>query len=213
MNCLNSSHPSRPAPSRSSHSALLLAGCLFLAGCSAGEFYANYYIDPKPPRLTYSDLKPPHDPKPVYLVFDMYASGSAFTEATRKLAPKIARTVEGSHLFSTVSKVGSENMARIQVSMRETAVLAGKDTRTLPEGLTSGLKGSKGAIVYQFTTTYQAPGQEAVKKIYPHAVHVVEGSSPQLADVFPLTASHAVDVMVEQVMLHFLRDLQREGKL
>jgi hypothetical protein len=208
MNCLN--------PSRS---ALLLAGCLvlagglLLAGCSAQKLYANYYIDPKPPRVMYSDLKAPPDPQPVYLVFDMYSSGSAFPEATRKLAPKVARVVEDSHLFSTVSKVGSENMARIQVSMRESAVLAGPDTRTLPEGLTSGLTGSKGAIVYQFTTTYQAPGKDPVKKSYPHAVHVVQGSSPQLVDIFPLTATHAVDAMVEQVMLRFLRELQKENKL
>jgi len=161
-----------------------------MAGCSTQQFYANYYLDPKPPKLSVADLKRPASPQPVYLVFDMYAGGTAFREATQKLGPRVARIVEDSGLFSSLTQ-----------------------TRNLPEGLTSGLAGSKGAIVYQFTATYQAPGQEAVKKVFPHAVHIVEGDSPQLADSFPMTASHAMDAMVDQAMLRFLRDLQREGKL
>jgi len=207
----SSSAPRRAKP------AVLLAGAVgglaLLAGCSTQHFYTNYYLDPKPPKVTYSDLKPPAAPQPVYLVFDMYEGSTSFPEATRKLAPKVARVVEESKLFAWVAKVGSENMARIQVSMRETGVLAGRDTRTLPEGLTSGLTGSKGAIVYQFTASYQPPGKDTIKRVYPHAVHIVEGSSPALGDAFPMTASHAVDAMVEQVVLRFLRELQREGKL
>ncbi|HYV31586.1 MAG TPA: hypothetical protein VEO53_10835 [Candidatus Binatia bacterium] len=188
-------------------------GLVALAGCSTQHFYASYYVDPRPPRASYADVKAPAHPKPVYLVFDMYSAEGSFPEATRKLGRKIVRVLEDCQLFSTVSKVGSENIARIQVSMRETAVLTGADTKSLPEGLTSGLHGSRGAIVYQFTASFQAPGQELVKKVYPHAVHIVEGNSLALADVLPMTASHAVDAMVEQVMLHFLRDLQKEGKL
>jgi len=185
----------------------------WVVGCSSSHFYANYYLDPKPPKLSFADLQPPASPQPVYLVFDMYAGGTAFAEATRKLGPRIARVVEESGLFSSLSKVGSENMARIQVSLRETAVMSGREMRSLPDGLTSGLTGSKGAIVYQFTISYQAPGREPFKKVFPHAVHIVEGTSPALADAFPMTASHAMDAMVDQGMLRFLRDLQREGKL
>lgn len=186
---------------------------LSLAGCSTQRFAANYYLDPKPPRSSYADLVEPANPQPVYLVFDMYSTEGSFPEATRKIGPKISRILNQSGLFSTVANVGSENIARIQVSMRETAVATGLDTKSLPAGLTSGLAGSHGAIVYSFTAYYQPPGHEAVKKVYPHAVHIVEGNSPALGDALPMTASHAVDVMVEQVMLNFLRDLQRERKL
>src|SRR6185436_12443554 len=89
------------------------------AGCASGHFYANYYIDPKPPKLSYSDLQSVASPQPVYLVFDMYSGGTAFAEATRKLGPRVARVVDECGLFSSLSKVGSENMARIQVSLRE----------------------------------------------------------------------------------------------
>src|ERR1051325_1021908 len=178
-------------------------GLLALAGCSTQQFYANYYVDPKPPRMDYSNLKPVANPQPVYLVFDMYSAEGSFPEATRKLAPKIVRVLEDSRLFSSVSKVGSDNIARIQVSMRETAVLSGQDAKSLPEGLTSGLHGSKGAIIYQFTASYQPVGKDAVKKVYSHAIHIVDGNSPALGDALPMTASHAVDAMIEQVILRF----------
>jgi len=194
--------------------AAMIAGLGLLAGgCASEQFYANYYVDPKPPHVAHSDLKKPSSPKPVYLVFDMYSAEGSFPEATRKIGPKVARVLQNSRLFSNVSSVGSENIPRLQLSMRETAVLTGHDAKSLPEGLTSGLSGSRGAIVYQFTAQYQAPGKEAVKKVYPHAVHIVEGTDPKLGDSMPLTAAHAIDEMVERVTLNLLRDLQREGKL
>jgi len=186
---------------------------LALAGCSTPRFSTSYYIDPKPPKASFADLVAPANPQPVYLVFDMYSAEGSFPEATRKIGPKIVRILNQSGLFSSVANVGSENIARIQVSMRETAVVTGHDTKTLPPGLTSGLDGSRGAIVYSFTAYYQPAGKPALKKVYPHAVHIVEGSSPALGDALPMTGSHAVDVMVEQVMLNFLRDLQKERRL
>jgi hypothetical protein len=186
---------------------------MLLTGCSTQRFAADYYLDPRPPRISYSDLATPTNPQPVYLVFDMYSAQGSFPEATQKIGPKIVHVLKDSGLFSSVASVGSENIARIQMSMRETAVLAGQETKSLPKGLTSGLTGSKGAIVYSFTAYYQPPAGQAVKKIYPHAIHIVQGSSPELGETLPMTGAHAVDVMVEQVVLNFLRDLQTERKL
>jgi hypothetical protein len=138
---------------------------LALAGCSTQRFSASYYLDPKPPHASYADLIAPADPQPVYLVFDMYSAEGSFPEATRKIGPKIARILKQSSLFSSVASVGSENIARIQVSMRESAVATGQDTKSLPPGLTSNLTGSRGAIVYSFTAYYQPPGKPVVKKV------------------------------------------------
>lgn len=200
-------HYSRPLPL-----GFLALAFALLGGCSTQQFYANYYIDPKPQRVEFSELIPPVERQPVYLVFDMYSSDGSFPEATRKLAPKVAQTVRDSRMFSTVSKVGSENMARIQMSMRETGVLSGQDAKTMPQGLTA-LPGSKGVITYSFTMQYQAPGKEVIKKTYPHAVHLVPDNTTGLGGALPMTAGHAVDRMVEQVVLGFLKDLQRERRL
>jgi len=193
--------------------AVMALGAVAFSGCSTQQFYASYYIDPKPARVDYSDLVPPVERQPVYLVFDMYSTDGSFPEATRKIGPKVSRVISDSRMFSSVSKVGSENMAKIQVSMRETSVLSGHETKSLPEGLSSGLAGSRGVITYSFAVQYQPPGKEAVKKVYPHAVHFVEGDTTGLGNALPMTAGHAVDKMVEQVVLSFLRDLQKERKL
>ncbi len=194
-------------------SAPAVLAALFLAGCVSQQFYASYYLDPKPVRVAYTDLVAPSSPQPVSLMFDMYSAEGSFPEATRKLGPRVSRVIANSGLFSAVAKVGSENMARIQVSMRETGVLSGKETKSLPPGLTSGLAGSRGVITYTFTFQFQPPGREAVKKIYPHAVHLVEGDTSGIGDALPMTAGHAVDSMVEQAVLTFLRELQKERKL
>ena len=92
-------------------------------------------------------------------------------------------------------------------------MLTGQKAKSLPAGLSSGLSGSRGVLIYQFNLAYQPVGKEVVRKAYVHAVHDAEGDSGEFRDVFPMTAAHAVDTMVEQVMLRFLRDLQKEGKL
>jgi hypothetical protein len=184
-----------------------------LTGCISPRFEASYYLDPKPARVAYDDLVPPVTKQPVYLVFDMYSAEGSFPEATRKLGPKVARVIANSGMFSTISKVGSENMARIQISMRETGVHSGQDIKKLPQGLSSGLAGSRGVISYSFTMQFQVPGKDLVKKEYPHAVHLVEGDTTGFGSALPMTAGHAVDGMVEQAVLKFLKDLQTERKL
>jgi hypothetical protein len=186
---------------------------LAFSGCISPRFEASYYLDPKPARVGYDDLVPPVTKQPVYLLFDMYSAEGSFPEATRKLGPKVARVIANSGMFSTISKVGSENMARIQVSMRETGVYSGQDIKKLPQGLSSGLPGSRGVISYSFTMQFQLPGKDLVKKEYPHAVHLVESDTTGFGSALPMTAGHAVDGMVEQAVLKFLKDLQAERKL
>lgn len=187
---------------------------LTLAGCSTLRFSGGYCIDPKPPQASYADLVSPANPQPVYLVFDMYSAEGSFPEATRKIGPRLVRILKLSGLFSSVANFGSENIALILISMRETAVATRQDdTKSLPPGLASGLVGSRGAVAYSFTTYYQAPGRNAFRKVYPHAIHVVDGGSPWLGGALPTTGTHAVDMMVEQVILNFLKDLQKEHML
>jgi hypothetical protein len=186
---------------------------LAVAGCSTMRFSTGFCVDPKPLLVGYHDLKRPAEPQPVYLVFDMYSEEGSFPEATRKLGPKVVRVLKDSRMFSSVSAVGSENIAAIQLTMRETPVADSTAPNSLPAGLTSGLPGSQGAVAYQFTATYKPPGKPPVKKTYPHAVHVLGGKAADPFITPPMTAAQAVDAILEQVTLTFLRDLQREGKL
>ena len=90
--------------------AAMALGTLVLSGCSAQKFYASYYIDPKPAHVDYSDLVPPVERQPVYLVFDMYSTDGSFPEATRKIAPKVSHAdLNASHVLRTDFRDGRKH--------------------------------------------------------------------------------------------------------
>ena len=191
----------------------LLAAAALLAGCSTQRFVASYAVDPKPPHLDYSDLKPVADPKQVALVFDVQNDKGLFPEATARLGPKLARVVEDSRLFAGIAKVPSATTAKLQVTLREMGILSGDDPKKFPAGLTSNMPSSEAAVVYLFSASFQASGQTPVSKNYHHAIHVLNSKGGWVDNQPPMTASQATGVMLERLTLNFLRDLQQEGKL
>ena len=192
---------------------LLAFAAALLAGCSTQRFVPGYAIDPKPPRTDYADLKPVENPQAVALVFDMYRESSPFPEGTARLGPKVARIIESSKLFSSIAKVASEQTARLQVTLTEMGSVSGSEMKSLPDGLTSGLPGSEAAVLYLFNATYQPAGKPPVKRIYHHAIHVLNSKTGWRQNDLPLTAAQATDAMIEGLTLNFLRDLQRQGSL
>ena len=195
------------------HRFLLLAAAGLLAGCSTQRFVASFTIDPKPARIDYSDLKPVADRQPVALVFDVQNEKGLFPKATAKLGPKLARVIEDSRLFAGIAKVPSATTAKLQVTLREMAVLTGGDSKQFPAGLTSNMTNSEAAVVYLFSASFQASGQSPVSKVYHHAIHVMNSKSGWIDNQPPMTGDQATSAMLEQLTLTFLYDLQREGKL
>ncbi|HEU0009105.1 MAG TPA: hypothetical protein VFT34_04730 [Verrucomicrobiae bacterium] len=191
----------------------LVAAAGLLAGCSTQRLVASYTIDPKPPRIDYSDLKPVADRQPVALVFDMQNEQGQFPEATAQLGSKLARVIEHSRLFAGIAKVPSATTAKLQITLRDMAGFSGDERKKLPPGLTSNLTNSEAAVLYLFSASFQASGQSPVSKVYHHAIHVLNSKSGWIDNQPPMTASQATGVMLEQLTLNFLYDLQREGKL
>lgn len=190
---------------------LSLAAAPLLAGCQ--RFAANYVLDPRPPQAAYSDLKASPNPQPVLLTFDMRTAAGPFPEGTARFAPKVARVLEHSGVFSSVAKVGSESMPRLTIVLTEMAAATGSEVKSLPAGLSGGLQGSEAAVLYMFSGSYQSAGKEPVKKVYHHAIHVLNSKAFPPPGTQAMTGGQATDAMVEQFTLNFLRELQFEGKL
>ena len=191
------------------HRFLILAAAGLLAGCSTQRFVASYAVDPKLPHVEFRDLKPVANPQQVALVFDVQTENGLFPEATAKLGPKLARVIEDSGLFAGIARVPSATAAKLQITLRD----MGDNPRNFPPSLTKNMPHSEAAVVYLFSASFQASGQTPVTKNYHHAIHVLNSKSGWIDDQPPMTATHARDVMLEQLTLTFLRDLQREGKL
>lgn len=191
--------------------AAALAGVAMLTGCLS----RNYYVDPKPARVSFYDLTVVKSPKPVQLIFDVYNESGPFPEATRKLAPAVLEVVTFSGLFSSIAKVGSDNMPRLQLVITE-APLPGPgeaSSQPAPQGVSMNLPGTAGGVVYTLTGTYTLAGKTPVKKVYNHAIHVATPSGPRLQGAKKMRAISAVDEIVGQMTLSFLRDLQSAGTL
>lgn len=203
-----------PSTATPRHSLRLLLALALLAPALTGCLHQNFYVDPKPKRASYDHLRVVKDPKPVQLVFDVYNEAGPFPGATQKLAPKVLEVVTFSGLFSSIVKVGSDNMPRLQLIIT-VAPLPGRGelpATPLPPEVSSNLPGTDGGLVYTLTGTYQSADQPAVKKIYHNAVHVAT-NGPRPAGAKKMRAIGAVEDVVEQMLLSFLRDLQLSGKL
>lgn len=185
--------------------ALCLTGCQRLA--------PHYVLDPRAPQASYADLKPAAKPGPVQLSFEMRRADGTFPPGYGHFAPKLARTVERSGLFSAVAKVGNESMPRLNFVLAEMAGVSGEGLKSLPPGLSTSLPGSEAALLYLFSATYEAPGQPAVKKVYHHAIHVLRSGTFPPAGSHLLNGNQATDALLEGLTLNFLRELQADGKL
>lgn len=194
-------------------SSLLLAAAsvLCLTGCQ--RFTPHYVLDPRAPAATYADLKPVAQPGPVLLSFEMRRADGAFPQGYTHFAPKLARTVERSGLFTQVAQVGNESMPRLNIVLAEMAAATGASVKSLPPGLSSGLAGSEAALLYLFSASYEAPGRPVVKKVYHHAIHVLRSGVFPPAGTELMTGNQATDALLEGLTLNFLRELQADGKL
>ena len=194
---------------------LALALAVVSLGSLTGCLHLDYYVDPKPARLSASDLRLPAKPKPVHLIFDVYNENGPFLEATGKLAPKVLDVVTFSGLFSSIAKVGSENMPRLQIIITEAPLPASGElsNQPVPQGISANLPGTAGGVVYTLTGSYTVAGKPPVKKTYNHAVHVASSNGPRPKGARKMRAISAVEDIVEQMTLSFLRDLQAGGAL
>lgn len=196
-------------PLRNVLQVCLVLALPFFGGC----MHRNYYPDPKPARVIFDNLRIPQQTKPVQLVFDVYNENGPFLEATHKLAPKALEVVTFSGLFSSIVKVGSDNMPRLQFILTERGLPEAGDvvTQPVPPNVTLALPGTSGGVIYTLTATYQTFGKEPVK-VYNHAVHVA-ARGPKPEGVRSMRAISAVEDVVQQMILTFLIDLQRTERL
>jgi ankyrin repeat protein len=77
-------------------------------------------------------------------------------------------------------------------------------------GLTLGLKGSKVTDYYEMNVTARIAGKTIAKSGYKHAILSTLGLAKGTKDVPSMTISEAFDKVIEDLILNFLGDLQKE---
>ena len=81
-------------------------------------------------------------------------------------------------------------------------------------GLTFGLIGTTVTDYYEVTIVYTDESGAVTSKDYKHALHTTIGNEKApIEGVLPTTLADGFATVVEQVLLNFITDMQKDGKL
>jgi hypothetical protein len=191
----------------------ILLALIIMGLTSAGCLSVKSYVDPQLPKVTYADLLRRSDVRPIYLTLEFQTNGKPNSKGRSLALDRVTRTLEMSKLFSYVAFTPADTLDRIDIVMNNVGDKGEAITKGVGTGLTFGLAGSIVTDGYVFTTTFQAVGKEPVRKVYKHALHTTIGNANGPEGLKPLAVREAFDKVVEELVLNFLLDLQKEERL
>jgi hypothetical protein len=180
---------------------------------SAGCLSVKSYVDPQLPKVTYADLLQRREVRPVFLRVEFQANGKANAKASSLALARVTRVLESSKLFSSVAAAAAADLDQMNILIDNVGDRSEAAAKGVGTGLTLGLAGSMVTDGYVFTGTYQAAGKTAVTKIYKHAMHSTIGNAKGPEGLTAMTVQQAFDKIVEELVLNFLLDLQKEERL
>jgi hypothetical protein len=186
-------------------SAVVAAGVCMLTGCLS----VKSYVDPGLHDLAWSEVKAPAQAHAVALDIAFYRNGERLARADTQVRGAVERALGKS---GVVVLKADGTTARLAVKVDNIANLAEARKKGFGTGLTFGGKGSTVTDGYQITISYQAGGQ-SVEKSYTHSLHTTVGNAKPVTAAAPLSMVQGFDVVIEDAVIHFLRDMQAEGQL
>jgi hypothetical protein len=191
----------------------ILLALIIMSLTPAGCLSVKSYVDPQLPKVTYADLLRRSDVRPIYLTLEFQTNGKPNSKGRSLALDRVTRTLEMSKLFSYVAFTSADTLDRMDIVMNNVGDKGEAITKGVGTGLTFGLAGSMVTDGYVFTTTFQAVGKEPVRKVYKHALHTTIGNANGPEGHKPLAVREAFDKVVEELVLNFLLDLQKEERL
>lgn len=190
-----------------------LCSLALLGILASGCLSSRSYVDPQLGHLAYTDLQAASVPTPVHLVLEFQTRGKRNLAATNSTYDRVISVLRGSGLFTNIQATGAPDAARLDILMNNVGDIGKAVSKGVGTGLTLGLVGSMVTDGYEFKATYTAPGKEPVTKTYQHALHTTIGNKQGPPGLKPMSTQEAFDQVVEELVLHLLQDLQKEGAL
>ena len=177
---------------------LLVVG---LSGCLAPKSF----LEPKYRGLSYSDIKVPDAPLPIKLTVIGQTNGTVRDKASDYWRRQVERVLKASRVFSPSSTTTDATLAITINNVASTGSAAGKGFVT---GLTFGAVGSLVTDGYVMTVDYQDKQGLSLAKTYQHAIYTTIGNASPPPGISPVTISEAPSLVAEDMLLHFLKDLE-----
>ena len=187
---------------------LLLAACILtLSGCITSKSY----VDPSFAKATYNDVKPVTQKYDSNIIVEFQRNGEAFTAANNEVRGHVERTLRATGVINPTTE--GSNIS-IKVIVNNIADIGSAAAKGFGTGLTFGAAGSLVTDYYEATVVYTDADNNTVSKSYKHALHTTVGNhDAPFENVMPTTPAAAFGTVVEQVLLNFITDMQKSGKL
>lgn len=178
---------------------------LSLAACIT----PHSYVDPALHDTAWTAIKPPAQKQAVGLTIEFFRNGERLARADKTLRASLERALAKSGVV-VLQPTGAT--ATLTAKFDNIADISEAMKKGFGTGLTFGAKGSSVTDAYAITFIYD-DGSGPIEKHYEHALHTTIGNAPAPTSAAPMSPVQAFDQVVEDALIHFLRDLQAEGKL
>lgn len=186
-----------------------VATAVVCVGLLSGCLSTRSYVDPKLHDLNWSAVNAPTQVHAVALDVEFFRNGERFKRADKAARGAVERAFEKSGVV-TLQPEGTS--ARIRIKLNNIADLSDAMKKGFGTGLTFGAKGTAVTDGYEITVSYDSAGK-TLEKTYQHALHTTIGNADPVTAATPMAPMQAFDQIVEDAVIHFLRDAQSEGVL
>ncbi|MGD0801903.1 MAG: hypothetical protein ABR906_11355 [Terracidiphilus sp.] len=180
-----------------------------LVGGSGYAVASKSYVDPSYGKVQYSDIVKPAQPYRVRLVVEFQRNGQHLPAVDGELMKQVNRVIQASGFAIQVSG-GDTSMDELDITVNNVADLGEARRKGFETGATFFLKGSTVTDYYEMSATAKIAGQTITKTGYKHAIHTTVGLARGPKDLPSMTVDEAFSKVVEQLVLNFLGDLQKE---
>ena len=171
------------------------------------------YVDPKFRDADYLSIKAPDSPRPVVVTAIFQTNGKPKKQLHTLVRKKVTKVLAATRIFTEAANAQTNQAGRLEITVNNVGDIGGAVGKGVGTGLTFGLAGSAVVDGYEMTAIYTPVGGSPVTKTYKHAIHSTVGLHSAPKGMEPVPIADAFDQVVEDMLLNFLRDLQKDGNL
>jgi hypothetical protein len=198
-----------PASSRHVTSLLLFLVALVAAGCMS----PRAYLDPQYRRAQLTDITSTDNPKPVILDVAFQVNGKDKPSVDAFVRGKVLKVLRSTKVFAECTTGPQASISHLKILVNNLGDIGAAAGKGVALGLTGGLAGAEVADNYEMTVVYTQTDGNSITKTYKHAMHTVFGAHSAPAGMEQVPRELAFGQIMEDMLLNFLSDLQKEAKL
>jgi hypothetical protein len=182
--------------------ALLISGAGYAAASKS-------YVDPSYGKVKYADIIKPAQPYKLKLNVEFQTNGQHRPRVDNILMKQVDRVIRESGFAIPVpdSEASSDQLT---IVVNNIADLDEARRKGYVTGSTFFLKGSTVTDYYEMQATITIAGKTITKSGYKHAIHTTIGHTKAPEGVPAMTTDEAFGKVVEELVLNFLGDLQKD---